>query len=217
MCKKDLLQAMSHLVYTMAEEEILPVVQDYLDHGYPALEAIEGGLIPGMDRVGQAFAQEEYFVTELLFAADTMYLALDALEDHLPQTAPSERLPTVVIGNVQGDTHDIGKNLVKMMLETAGFQLVDLGKDVPHDQFITAVKTHEARLLCMSSLMSTTMDAMGEVIQALVQEGLRDQVKVLVGGGPVTADFAQQIGADGYAPNASEAVLAAKSLLGLSA
>lgn len=217
MTKEALLQQMTEIVYEMGEEDILPIVKNFIDAGYPALDAIQDGLIPGMEKVGQAFADEEYFVTELLFAADTMYLALDALKPYLPQTAPADQLPTVIIGNVKGDTHDIGKNLVKMMLETAGFKLIDLGKDVPNQTFIDAISEHKAAMLCMSSLMSTTMDTMGEVIEDLVKAGIRHQVKVLVGGGPVTEKFAVKIGADGYADNASDAVITAKKLLGIHA
>lgn len=211
--KESYLKALSDHVYEMTEDEIIPVVEGYLAAGYPALDAINDGLVAGMDRAGEAFDNEEYFVTDLLFAADTLYIAIDLLRPHLDQDGASQNLGKVVIGDVQGDTHDIGKNLVKMMLEVAGFEMIDLGKDVPNELFVeTAIKT-EADIICLSSLMSTTMDSMRQVIQLLEERGVRSRFKVMVGGGPVTDQFAKEIGADGYSANATEAVTLAKRLI----
>lgn len=212
MTQEEYLQRLSDMIYEMEDEEIASVVQDYLDEGYDAMEAIDQGLIPGMDRAGAAFAEEDYFVTDLLFAADAMYNALDVLKPHLHQQS-DQNLGTIVLGDVEGDTHDIGKNLVKMMLETAGFKVIDLGKDVPVQQFVETAVEHNAQMIAMSSLMSTTMENMRRVINILEDRGIRDQFKVLIGGGPVTLKFAKEIGADAYADNATEAVAVAKELL----
>lgn len=212
MNQEEYLKTLSNMVYEMEDEAIAGVVEDYLAAGYDAMEAIDQGLIPGMDRAGTAFAEEEYFVTDLLFAADAMYTALDILQPYLHQETDQD-LGTIVLGDVEGDTHDIGKNLVKMMLETAGFKVIDLGKDVPVQQFVEAALASNAQMIAMSSLMSTTMENMRRVIEILEEEGIRDRFKVMIGGGPVTLTFAQEIGADGYADNAAEAVQIAKNLL----
>lgn len=206
---------LSDAIYDMIEEDITPIVEDYLAEGYDAMEAIDHGLIPGMDRVGESFDDGDYFVTDLLFAADTMYLALDILEPVLRQGPPRAHLGKCIIGEVQGDIHDIGKNLVRMMLDIAGFEIIDLGTDVPNQEFIDAAVREDVDIICISSLMSTTMDNMGVIIQGLVDQGLRDRFKVMIGGGPISAKFAQQIGADAYSANATEAVEVAKSLMGV--
>lgn len=215
MDKKAYLEALADHVYEMTEEEILPIVDAYLAEGYSAYEAINDGLVKGMERAGEAFDEEEYFVTDLLFAADTLYLALDVLKPHIEQDKSLQKLGKIVIGDVQGDTHDIGKNLVKMMLEVAGFDMIDLGKDVPNELFVDTAIQEQAQIICMSSLMSTTMDSMRTVIELLEKRGVRSQFKVMVGGGPVTDQFAREIGADGYSVNATEAVGLAKQLLQL--
>lgn len=213
MKKEDYFEQLSDLVYEMEEDNIIPVVEEYLAEGYDAMEAIDKGLIPGMDRVGIAFDEEEYFVTDLLFAADTMYMALDILKPCLSQEDEKPKLGKIVIGDIQGDTHDIGKNLVKMMLETAGFEMIDLGKDVLIELFVETAIEEKAQMICMSSLMSTTMENMQKVIELLKEKGVRDQFKVMIGGGPVTEKYAQEIGADAYAANATEAVIVAKKVL----
>lgn len=213
MKKEEYLKALSDHVYEMTENEILPVVEAYIAEGYPALDAINEGLVPGMERAGVSFDEEEYFVTDLLFAADTLYAALDVLKPHLDQDKSNQSLGKIVIGDVQGDTHDIGKNLVKMMLEVAGFEMIDLGKDVPNELFVETAIKEEAKIICMSSLMSTTMEGMRQVIQILEDRGIRSDFKIMVGGGPVTDQFAREIGADGYSANATEAVTLAKQLI----
>jgi 5-methyltetrahydrofolate--homocysteine methyltransferase len=174
-------------------------------------EILQGGLIAGMDEVGKDFKAGDLFVPEVLIAARAMHAGMDILR---PLLAEGE-VPTAgryVIGTVKGDLHDIGKNLVKMMLEGAGFQTVDLGTDVSAEDFIAAVREHQPRLMGMSALLTTTMVQMKAIIEALEEAGLRDSVKVMIGGAPVTSAFAEEIGADAYAPDAATAVDVARSL-----
>lgn len=165
-----------------------------------------------MEDIGSRFEQGKAFVPELLMAARAMKGALDLLKP-LMTGAASNRLGKVVIGTVKGDLHDIGKNLVASMLEGCGFEVINLGTDISTEKFVTAIKEHEAQILCLSALLTTTMNYMQEVINALESSGLRDQVKVMIGGAPVSESFAHQIGADGYSDNANAAVTLAKSLL----
>lgn len=210
--KQELLSQLSDEVLEMEEDSVTETAQEYLESGYPVLEGIMDGLIDGMNRAGELYEEEEYFVTDLLLCSDAMYNGLEILKPHLPETAAEQKVK-VIIGVVEGDTHDIGKNLVKIMMETAGFEIIDLGKDVPSQQFIDAVKSQNADILCLSTLMTTTMPEMEEIIGLLSEAGLRNKVKVMVGGGPVTQKFADKIGADGYSSNAVEAVKLAESLV----
>jgi 5-methyltetrahydrofolate--homocysteine methyltransferase len=162
--------------------------------------------------VGEKFKNGEYFVPEVLVAARAMKAAMELLRPLLA-ASDVEPIGTVVIGTVRGDLHDIGKNLVAMMLEGAGFRVVDLGVDVPAEKFIEAAREHNAEIVGMSALLTTTMTYMPEVIKALEAEGIRNRVKVIVGGAPVTQEWADQIGADGYAPDAASAVDKCKELL----
>lgn len=213
MSKEELLQILCDYVYEMEEDAIIPIVEEYLEQGYPAIEAIDLGLIPGMNRVSEAFDDEEYSVTDLLFAADTMYAALDLLKPHVHDVPNNKRKAKVLIAVVQGDSHDIGKNLVKMLMETAGFEMIDLGKDTPNEVVIEAAVRENVQLICMSSLMTTTMENMREVIRLLKEKGIRDHFKIMVGGGAVNERFAQEIGADAYSANATEAVIRAQQLI----
>lgn len=212
--KETLLKKLSDEVLEMEEESVPETARAYLEAGYPALEGIMDGLIDGMNRAGQLYEEEEYFVTDLLLCSDAMYAGLDILKPYLPeQTADEKR--TGVIGVVEGDTHDIGKNLVKLMMETAGFHMIDLGKDVPSAKFVETAREEHAEFICLSTLMTTTMGGMEQVIRLLEDAGLRGRVKVMVGGGPVTQKYADRIGADGYSENAPEAVRLAKRLLNM--
>jgi corrinoid protein of di/trimethylamine methyltransferase len=170
-------------------------------------------MIPAMDEVGKRFECNEYFVPELLIAARAMKTSLALLTPRLA-AAGTEPAGRVVIGTVQGDLHDIGKNLVASMLEGGGFEVVDLGVDVPAQKFIEAVKEKEGSIVAMSALLTTTMVQMKAVIQALEAAGLRDKTKVMVGGAPITQQYADEIGADGYSDNASSAVALARRLVG---
>ncbi len=175
---------------------------------------MEHGLIAGVNRAGKLFDEEEYFVPELLIAADAMYAGLAILRPHIKEqfTGISRR---VVIGVIQGDTHDIGKNLVRIMLEVAGFEVHDLGRDVPPRKFVDRAVEVKADIIALSTLMTTTMERMGDVIGILEEENLRNRFKVIVGGSPLSQAFADRIGADGYAPKAAQAVQLAKRLSGL--
>ena len=214
MVKEELLKKLSDCVVEMEEEEAAETAKDYLEAGYPAFDGLMDGLVDGMNRASDLYDAEEYFVTDVLLCSDAMYAGLDILRPHLPDQETEEK-KKAVIGVVEGDTHDIGKNLVKIMLETAGFEMFDLGRDVPLDSFVEKAKEVNADLICMSTLMTTTMTGMKTVIEKLQEEGIRDAVKVMVGGSPISPGYAKEIGADGYSTNAVEAVKVAKSLLAI--
>ncbi len=183
-----------------------------LSAGIPARRLLEEALIPAMATVGDLFRRREYYVPEMLMAARAMKACMEVLRPELV-AAKVEPLARVVGATVQGDLHDIGKNLVLMMLEGAGFEIVDVGVDCPPDRIVAAVKEHNARLVCLSALLTTTMPAMRDTIVALEAAGLRQRVGVLVGGAPLNQAYADEIGADGYAPDAASAVDKAKEVL----
>jgi len=187
-------------------------VQAAIDAAIPAGEILQDGLISPMNKVGELFEKQEYFVPEMLVAARAMQGGLAILK---PKLAASGVKPigTVVMGTVKGDLHDIGKNLVTMMLEGAGFSVVDIGVDQPPDKFVEAAKANRAQIVGISALLTTTMPAMKDTIEAFAKAGLRKQVKIMVGGAPVTDAYAKQIGADGYAADASSAARVAKTLI----
>jgi 5-methyltetrahydrofolate--homocysteine methyltransferase len=187
-------------------------VQAALDAGTPAGEVLNNGCIAAMAEVGRLFEEGEMFVPEMLIAARAMQAGMNILKPHLAE-GEIVSAGKVIIGTVAGDLHDIGKNLVGMMMEGAGFEVVDLGTDVSADAFVSAVGEHNPDLIGMSALLTTTMPSMTATVEALTEAGLRDQVKVLIGGAPVTQAFADEIGADGFAPDASSATRAAKALL----
>ena len=190
------------------------LVKRALDAGIRPSQIISHYLIPAMTEVGGRFERQEFYVPEMLIAARAMQRGLALLK---PLLAEGEFQPVgeVVAGTVKGDLHDIGKNLVCMMLEGAGFVITDLGVDVEPEKFVAAVREHEPSIVAMSALLTTTMPGMQATIEALIDAGLRGQVKVMVGGAPVTEAYADQIGADGYAPDAGAAVRKAKELLGI--
>lgn len=174
---------------------------------------LKEGLIAAMGEVGRLFEENEYFVPEMLVAARAMQGGLALLKPHLAASG-AVSAGKVIIGTVKGDLHDIGKNLVAMMLEGAGFEVADLGTDVTPEKFVKAVNEHKPQVVAMSALLTTTMPSMGATVKALQEAGVRDHVKVMIGGAPVTDAFAKQIGADGYSPDASSAVRLAKALIG---
>ena len=208
------LEKISKAVIRGDEDEIAELTQDAIDEGLGAKAILTGGLMPGMDHVGVEFKAGRMFVPEVLLSARTMKGSMDVLEPLLAE-GESIAVGKVVLGTVEGDLHDIGKNLVGMMMEGAGFQIVDLGVDVTPAAFVDSVKKEKPDVVGMSALLTTTMRNMGRTIDALKEAGLRDQVKVMIGGAPVTGDFAEQIGADGTASSAPAAVDLAKSLIGL--
>lgn len=167
---------------------------------------------PAMEEIGRRFEEGKAFVPELLLAARAMKGALEQIKPLL-KGEKTVNVGTVVIGTVKGDLHDIGKNLVASMLEGCGFEVINLGVDISSEQFVKAVKEHHANILCLSALLTTTMNYMKEVVDALEREGLRNQVKVMVGGAPINQDFARSVSADGYSSNANAAVVLAKQLL----
>jgi 5-methyltetrahydrofolate--homocysteine methyltransferase len=187
-------------------------VQAALDAGLEPVTILNEGMIAAMAEVGRLFEAGDYFVPEMLIAARAMQAGLNVLRPHLVASG-IEPIGKVVIGTVHGDMHDIGKNLVSMMMEGAGFEIIDLGVDVPPQKFIEAVHTHAPQIVAMSALLTTTMSGMKVTIDALREAGALASVKVLVGGAPVTADFAAKIGADGFAPNAGQAAVLATSFL----
>ena len=193
-------------------EQAVDVTNQAIADGVEPQAIINGYMIKAMEEVGQRFQRGEAFVPNLLMAARAMKGSLDILKPLMKGDA-STTLGKVVIGTVKGDLHDIGKNLVASMLEGCGFEVINLGVDVPSDKFIAAIKENNADILCLSALLTTTMNYMKDVIEALKADGLRDQVKVMVGGAPVTAMFAEQVGADGYSEDASEAVVLARRLV----
>lgn len=186
-----------------------------LDQGLEAATILSEGLTPGMSTVGELFQKGEYFLPEMLFSAKAMAGGLEHLEA-IFSTSDSNSLATVVIGTVKGDLHDIGKNIVGMIMKGAGFNVVDLGVDVPAERFVEVVSEKNADILALSALLSTTMPSMRDTIGVVAKSGIRDRVKILVGGAPVTSKFAGEIGADGYAEDAPGAVTKAKKLLELS-
>jgi len=210
--KERLFKDLSDAVVEMDEEKTVSVAEQIIENEIDAYEAIDRGLSDGMERAGRLFEEDIYFVPELLLCSDAMYTGLNLLRPHI-KTDDDATKQRVVIGVVEGDTHDIGKNLVKIMLETSGFEVFDLGRDIAPRQFVEKAKEIEAAIIGLSTLMTTTMDGMEDVIRLLNEENIRERFKVMVGGGPISQSFADKIGADGYAPNAAEAVKVAKKLV----
>ena len=187
-------------------------VEAALAAGIPASDILNKGCIASMAEVGQLFEEGEMFVPEMLIAARAMQAAMSVLKPHLAE-GEIVSAGKVIIGTVAGDLHEIGKNLVGMMLGGAGFEIVDLGTDATAEKFVAAVQEHSPDMIGMSALLTTTMPSMSKTVEALTEAGLRDQVKILIGGAPVTQQYADNIGADGYAPDASSATRKAKELL----
>ncbi len=185
-----------------------------LEEGVAAADILHQGLIAAMTEVGQLFEAGEYFVPEMLIAARAMKASVEILKPKLLE-ADIKPIGKVVIGTVKGDLHDIGKNLVAMMLEGAGFEIIDLGADVPPDKFVDAIKEHEADFVGMSALLTTTMPSMQTTIEVLKEAGVRDKVSVMIGGAPVTQNYADEIGADIYTPDGPSAARKAKEAIGV--
>lgn len=201
----DLAEAVINMDEARAMKAALAAIESKID----PYEAIMKGLASGMDRVNELFEQEEYLVPEILLCADAMYAGIELLRPYLPKDAMMNR-KKAVIGVVKGDTHDIGKNLVRIMLDNAGFEMIDLGRDVPHAKFVDKAGELNADLVCLSTLMTTTMDGMQVIIEDLKKAGIYSMT--MVGGGPISPAFAKNIGADGYAKNAAQAVRVARGL-----
>ena len=208
----DMVQRIVQRLYKGEIETVAELVQDALDVGMAPREILKDALLTGMDEVGRDFKVGDLFVPEVMFAARAMQAGMDVLR---PLLADSDMASAgkCIMGTVKGDLHDIGKNLVKMMLDGGGFEAIDLGVDLDPEIFVEAVREHQPDVVGMSALLTTTMVQMKATIVALEEAGLRDSVKIMIGGAPVTAAFAEQIGADAYAPDAASAVDLARELV----
>ncbi len=204
------LKALADAVINGDQNTALEITKAALEEGTAAKDVLDNGLIAGMDIVGARFKKNEIYIPEVLIAARAMKMAMEVLEPELAK-AGVEPVGKLLVGTVQGDLHDIGKNLVAMMLKGAGFEVIDLGVDVGPEKFIEQVKAANAQVIGLSALLTTTMPGMEKTIKALKDAGI--PVKVMIGGAPVTQDYADRIGADGYAPDAASAVDLAKSLV----
>ena len=207
-----LFEKMASALISGKEAEVKSLTQEALDNGVGSKEILDKGLLAGMDVVGKRFKAGDMFIPEVLLCARIMHGAMDLLQPLLSET-DSKGAGKVVIGTVEGDLHDIGKNLVAMMMQGSGFKVIDLGVNLKPQTFVGAVKEHKPDIVGMSALLTTTMPKMEETILALQEAGLRDQVKIMAGGAPVTQDFAEKIGADAYGSNAASAADNAKALL----
>ncbi len=201
--KEELLKQLKEGVINYNEEQVKEAASKAIELGYPALEMIMDGLAAGMEVVGELYERNEYFVPEVLMCADALYAGLDILRPHVPKQE-SGVVAQVVIGSVQGDVHDIGKNLVKMMFDVAGWQVHDLGRDVPLEKFVEEQLRTDAEVVAMSAMMTTTMLGMKKVIKMIKEKN--PNVAIMLGGAPVTKDVAKLFGADGYAESAGNAV-----------
>ncbi len=194
-------------------EEVKALTEKALDAGESAEGILQKGLIPAMDRIGVRFKNNEIYIPEVLIAARAMHAGLAVLKPILAKSTGAAAAK-IVIGTVKGDLHDIGKNLLGMMLEGGGFDVIDIGTDVPPEKFVQTAKERGAKIIGMSALLTTTMVNMKAAVEMVKAAGLNSQIKTVIGGAPVTAEFAKQIGADGYAPDAASAVSKIKELLG---
>ncbi len=208
--RSSILNSLAKAVIEMDTDAARKLAAEAVRLGIDPYRAIMEGLAKGMDKVNELYEDEEYFVPELLVCADAMYAGIEVLRAHMPKEDPHSR-KKIVIGVMKGDTHDIGKNLVKIMLDNAGFEMHDMGRDVSYAKFVDTAGEIKADVVCLSTLMTTTMDGMQVVIEDLKKAGINS--KVLIGGGPISPSFAKNIGADGYAKNAAEAVKVVKGVL----
>ena len=209
----DILSQISTAVIEGRHDGMEAMARQALGQGHSAQDVLDSGLMPGMDHVGAEFRAGNMFVPEVLRSARAMQTAMDVLRPLLADT-DARTNGRILLGTVKGDMHDIGKNLVAMMCEGAGFEVKDLGKNIAPETFVEEVKAFSPDILGMSALLTTTMRTMEQTIKALEEAGLRDRVKVIIGGAPVTQTFADQIGADGYASNAASAADLARELVG---
>lgn len=212
--KELLFKEISDNVVEMEDEIVEELCEKSLEEGIDPNETITKGLIDGMNRVSVLYEEGEYYLPEVLTASYALNVGVDVLKDHITQEE-SEETVKLVIGVVEGDTHDIGKNLVKIMCESAGFKVFDLGRDVPLDEFIRVAEEENCDFICMSTLMTTTMPGMKTVIDKLKEKNIRDKYLVMIGGGPISQKFADEIGADAYTVDANAAVRKMKELKGI--
>lgn len=210
----DTLQQIKDAVITRKRTEIQGLVTRAIEEGIEPKSIIDHGLISAMDVIGKQFSDSDIFVPEMLVSALTMKLGLDSVKPLL-KSEDSEPKGTIILGTVKGDIHDIGKNIVKMMLEGSGFEVVDLGVDLTVEKLVEQIDTIRPDILGLSALLTTTMPEMKNTIQELQAKGLREKIKIMVGGAPVSNSFAEEIGADGYGADAAEAVVLARKLIGV--
>jgi dimethylamine corrinoid protein len=213
MSKEETFKMLSDAIVSCKKDAVEAAVQKAKNEGIAPAEIIEKGLAAGMNTVGIMFERGKLFLPHVMMAAGAMEAGVKILEADMPKDAAKKKLAVIVNGTVEGDVHDIGKSIVSTMLQSSGFEVHDLGRDVPLQDFIDKVKETGASMVGMSALMTTTLPGQREVIEMLKEQGLRDKVKVMVGGAPATQNWADKIGADCYAENASEAVARAKELL----
>lgn len=205
-------EVLSQSVIEGNESRVKEIVRSMLDAGVDPLELIQQGLIAGMNVVGPRFKAGEMYVPEVLMSAKSMAAGIEIVKPYITDgDMPSEG--TIVVGTVKGDLHDIGKNLVRLMLESGGFKVIDLGVDITADRFMSAIKEHKPDIVAMSALLTTTMLFMKDTIELIKEEGLQSKVKVIIGGAPISQDFANEIGADGFAVDAASAVELCRKLL----
>lgn len=210
------LEGLAQAIISGKKDQAEELTKEAIGQRVPPSDILNNGLVSGMNVVGQKFKANEFYVPEVLIAARAMKAAMEHLRPVLAETG-AQPVARVAIGTVKGDLHDIGKNLVAMMLEGAGFEIMDLGVDVKPEKFVEIVQQQDADVVALSALLTTTMPAMRDTIDALRTAGVRDSVRVMIGGAPVTQHFADEIGADGYAPDAASAVDKAKELIGVAA
>jgi corrinoid protein of di/trimethylamine methyltransferase len=211
--KNEILQKLARAVVDMDEAGAAAAAQEAIAEGLDAYVAITEGLAAGMREVGELYERGEYYVPEILVCSDAMNGAIEILKPHI-KNLPDRKPVKVLLGVIEGDIHDLGKNIVKIMLDAAGFEVIDLGRDVKAERFIEAAREAKAGIIGLSTLMSTTMGNMKKVVDALIAQGLREDFKVIVGGGPTSPEFAESIGADGHGHNAKEAVDLAEKFAG---
>lgn len=203
--REELLKALNDSVVNFEEEKVKEAAQKIIEEGFDAYDAVMNGLAAGMEIVGDLYDRHEYFVPELLMASDALYAGLDILKPHISLEGTDKRVKgQIVMGTVQGDVHDIGKNLIKMMFEVAGFTVHDLGRDVPLEKFAEEQMRTDSEIVALSAMMSTTMMGMKKVVKMIKEKN--PNVKIMLGGAPVTSDVAELFGADGYAESAGNAV-----------
>lgn len=209
----SILAEISEALQKGKRKQVTALVQQALDEGIPAPQILNEGLLAGMDVIGVRFRDNEIFVPEVLVAARAMNAGAELLKPHLAEAGAVSK-GKIALGTVKGDLHDIGKNLVRMMFEGKGFEVIDLGVDVAPEAFVKAVQEQDCGIVACSALLTTTMPVMGEVVKALEAAGLRDKVKIMVGGAPVNQEFAASIGADAYTDDAASAADKAAELIG---
>ena len=214
MSKEELFAKIKDAVIEMDDETVESLCNEAIAENFDATEVIREGLIKGMDRVGELYATSEYFLPEVLTASFALNAGVDILKPYMKKEVSTKHV-RIVIGVVEGDTHDIGKNLVKIMCESAGFEVIDLGRDVPINEFVDVAEKENADFILMSTLMTTTMSGMKAVVDELTARGIRDKYKVMIGGGPISQKFCDEIGADAYTVDAASCVKKIKEIMGI--